>query len=87
MARYVAEKLTGKEKTISLTLPSLGGEDFAFYLQNVPGCFVRFGAAREGHEKISSHSPNFDFDEEVLRTGAAYFSELVRYAIKTLRKK
>ncbi len=87
MARYVAEKLAGRDKAVSLDLPSLGGEDFAFYLQNVPGCFVRFGAAREGHEKISSHSPNFDFDEEVLRVGAAYFSELARYAVKTLRKK
>lgn len=87
MARYVADKFMGKGKSIMLALPSLGGEDFAYYLQNVPGCFVRFGAAKEGHEKMSSHSPGFDFDEEVLRVGAAYFSELVRHAIKKLRKK
>ncbi len=87
IARHVAEKLAGRDRAVRLDLPSLGGEDFSFYLQNVPGCFVRFGAAREGHEKISSHSPNFDFDEEVLRVGAAYFSELVRHAVKTLHRK
>jgi hippurate hydrolase len=86
-ARHVTEKLLGKDKLISLPFPSLGGEDFAYYLQKIPGCFVRFGAAKEGHEKVSSHSPNFDFDEEVLRVGAAYMSELARYALKKLKKK
>lgn len=84
-AIYVAEKFMGKGRTLSLQYPSLGGEDFAYYLQSVPGCFVRFGGGKEGHEKIASHSPAFDFDEEVLRVGAAYFSELVRYAINKLR--
>ena len=87
IARQVAEKFMGRGKVISLPLPSLGGEDFSYYLQNVPGCFVRFGAAKEGHDKISSHSPGFDFDEDVLRVGAAYFSELTRFALKKLRKK
>jgi hippurate hydrolase len=47
---------------------------------------VRFGAAKEGHEMMSSHSPKFDFDEEVLRVGAAYMSELTRYTLKKLKK-
>jgi len=85
-AIYVAEKLVGKEKTISILYPSLGGEDFSYYLQQVQGCFVRFGGAKEGHEMASSHSSKFDFDEEVMRVGAAYLSELVRYTIKKLRK-
>jgi len=85
-ARSVSEKLVGREKTISIPFPSLGGEDFAYFLQQVPGCFVRFGAAKEGHELMSAHSPKFDFDEEVLRVGAAYMSELTRYALKKLRK-
>jgi hippurate hydrolase len=85
-ARQVAEKLMGKEKYFSLPYPSLGGEDFAYYLQNIPGCFIRFGAAKDGHEKIASHSPSFDFDEDVLRAGAAYFSELVRFTLKKLKK-
>lgn len=85
-ARHVGEKLVGKNRTVSIPLPSLGGEDFAYYLQQIPGCFVRYGAAKTGHELISSHSPRFDFDEEALRVGAAYMSELVRYTIKKLKK-
>lgn len=86
LARHVAEELLGKENTILISLPSLGGEDFAYYLQKVPGCFVRFGGGIKGRENAPSHSPRFNFDEEVLRVGAAYMSELVRHAVKKLRK-
>ena len=85
-AIQVAEKLVGKSRTVAIPYPSLGGEDFSYYLQQIPGCFVRFGAAKEGHEVTLSHSPTFDFDEEVLRVGAAYMSELVRYAVKKLKR-
>lgn len=85
-AKHVAEELLGKENVISIPLPSLGGEDFAYYVQKIPGCFVRFGGATEGHGNIPSHSPGFDFDEEVLRVGAAYLSELVRFTAKKLCK-
>jgi len=87
VAQQTAQKLLGKNAAISLPYPSLGGEDFSYYLQQVPGCFVRFGAAKDGHDRISSHSPGFDFDEDVLRVGAAYLSELVRHALKKLSKK
>lgn len=83
-AKEVAEHLLGEKGVISIPFPSLGGEDFGYYTQKIPGCFVRFGAAKKGYEQISSHSPRFDFDEEVLRVGAAYMSELVRYAIEKL---
>ncbi len=87
IAQQVAHKLLGKNALIALPYPSLGGEDFSYYVQQVPGCFVRFGAAKDGHDRISSHSPGFDFDEEVLRVGAAYLSELVLHSIKKLSKK
>lgn len=86
LAVHVAEKMVGKNRTISIPHPSLGGEDFSYYLQQIPGCFIRFGAAKEAHETFSSHSPRFDFDEEVLRVGAAYMSELTRHALKKLKK-
>lgn len=85
-AKHVGEKLLGKKNVIPIPFPSLGGEDFAYFLQEIPGCFVRFGAAKAGHELIPSHSPRFDFDEDVLRVGAAYMSELVRYTLKKLNK-
>lgn len=85
-AKQSAERLLGKKNTVALPFPSMGGEDFAYYLQKVPGCFVRFGAAKPEYEQIASHSPRFDFDEEVLRVGSAYLAELARYAIKKLKK-
>ncbi|RJQ17938.1 MAG: amidohydrolase [Nitrospiraceae bacterium] len=86
LARDAAVDLLGEKNVVSIPLPGLGGEDFAYYLHKVPGCFVRLGGARKGAEIVESHSPRFDFDEEVLRVGAAYFSELVRYALKKLRR-
>lgn len=84
-ARDVALRLLGEKRVTSIPFPSLGGEDFSYYTQQIPGCFVRFGAAKKGHEQIPEHSPKFDFNEEVLRVGAAYMSELVRYAIDKLK--
>ena len=83
-AIHVAEELVGRGKVVELPLPGLGGEDFAYYLREIPGCFVRFGGAIEKHENMPSHSPRFDFDEEVLRVGAAYLSELVRFTLRKL---
>jgi hippurate hydrolase len=71
---------------VEIPLPSLGGEDFSFYTREIPGCFMRFGAAKEGCEYESSHSPRFDFDEEVLKVGAAFMSELTRFTLNQLRK-
>lgn len=85
LARDTAERLLGQKSVISILHPSLGGEDFAYYTQKIPGCFVRFGAAKKGFEDKLSHSPHFDFDEEALRVGAAYFAELVRETAERLR--
>jgi hippurate hydrolase len=56
----------------------MGSEDFSYYLQKIPGCYVRFGARRHEHEYIPLHSPEFDLNEEVLKVGAAFFDEVVR---------
>ncbi len=74
IARCAAELVTGPERVLTEAHPSLGGEDFSFYLREIPGCFVRFGACRQGYEYIPAHSSRFDFDEEVMRTGAAFLT-------------
>jgi hippurate hydrolase len=66
--------------------PSMGSEDFSYYLHEIPGCFVRFGARREEQEYIPLHSPAFDIDEEVLKVGAAFFDEVVREALREYRR-
>jgi hippurate hydrolase len=58
----------------------MGGEDFAWYLQGVPGCYVRFGARRSDSAGFPAHSSRFEIDEQVLATGAAWFAEVARLA-------
>ncbi len=80
IARQAALEIVGKEGVIPYPIPSLGGEDFSFYLEKVPGCFVRFGARKMGNDS-PAHSSGFDFDEKVLPVGAAFFASC---AIKAL---
>ena len=56
--------------------PSMGAEDFSYYLEKIPGCYVRFGARPNGDTYVPLHSPSFDIDEGVLAVGAAYFAQL-----------
>jgi amidohydrolase len=82
IARLAALKVVGQQGLVPLDYPSMGAEDFAYYLEQIPGCYVRFGARREGWENIPLHSPAFDFDEEALKVGAAFFNEVAREAIR-----
>jgi len=86
IARETAEGLLGKEKVVLIDQPSMGGEDFAYYLRRVPGCFVRFGATKKGRDNSKAHSAIFDFDEEVIRIGAVFYAEVVKAAVRHLRK-
>ena len=62
----------GKERVIEYPTPSLGGEDFAFYSQKVPGCFILLGCGNnKGKGNNPLHSSHFDFDESILPVGAA----------------
>ena len=55
------------------TAQSMGSEDFAWYLEHVPGALVRLGVGRDG-EPVDLHSPTFDLDEAALEHGIALAS-------------
>ncbi len=84
IARQTTLKVLGKSGLATMDHPSMGGEDFAYYLQQIPGCYVRFGACYPGCEQIPLHSPSFDFDEEALKVGAAFFDQVARDAISKI---
>ena len=69
-ARQAAEDFLGAEYVHHLP-PRPTAEDFAFYLQQMPGCFYRFGVADPSHqaEQHGLHTSCFDVDEESLKTG------------------
>jgi amidohydrolase len=51
--------------------PGMGGEDFAYYLQHVKGCFFHTGAALETRDTLyPHHHPKFDIDEKALLIAA-----------------
>jgi len=81
VAREAANMVVGESGMVPLPHPSLGGEDFSFYLEKVPGCFVRFGARREDLPGEPAHSPRFDFDERTLPLGAAFLAQVALTAI------
>jgi hippurate hydrolase len=76
-----AREVVGDRGLMRMDHPSMGSEDFSYYLDEIPGCYVRFGARRHEHEYIPLHSPEFDIDEEVLKVGATYFDALARSAL------
>ena len=58
--------------------PQMGGEDFAFYLQQLPGVFVSIGSASD----FGLHHPAFDPDESLIDAAVNYFSELAPRALQ-----
>ena len=75
--RKVVENVLGKENYQDLPTPSLGGEDFAYFLQKVPGAFFFLGLddGREGGYP-SLHHPQFDFNDAALENGIRTMSHL-----------
>ncbi|MFA4662196.1 M20 metallopeptidase family protein [Pyrococcus kukulkanii] len=68
-ARSVAEDIGLNVGEVRKTL---GGEDFAFYLQKVPGAFIALGIRNEEKGIVyPHHHPKFDVDEDVLYLGTA----------------
>lgn len=58
---------------------TLAGEDFARYLERVPGCFFFVGARDEPSGKVHPHhSPLFDIDERALEISARLLEETAR---------
>ncbi|MBA3315291.1 MAG: amidohydrolase [Planctomycetota bacterium] len=60
----------GPDHVTRIDLPSLGGEDFAFYTQHIPGAMLRLGCTSPGATPHFLHSSRFDIDERCLPLGS-----------------
>jgi len=85
LARRAVVATLGESGVAAMDYPSMGAEDFSFYLQQLPGCYVRFGARIRENEYIPLHSPAFDIDENTLKIGAAFFDQVAREALTEYR--
>ncbi|MDZ7359804.1 MAG: M20 family metallopeptidase [candidate division KSB1 bacterium] len=75
----IASEIVGASKVVELKEPSMGGEDFAYYLQKYPGAMFRLGVGPAS----SLHADTFDFNDEALETGMATMATL---AVKFLEQ-
>ena len=78
MAEFAAnavKEVIGDEMVITeVPHPNMGGEDFAYYLQEVPGAFMFLSSANpEKGTDIAHHNPKFNVDEDVFWIGTAAF--------------
>lgn len=83
-AKRAVVSILGEGAAVPLGFLNLAGEDFAHYMERIPGCFMRIGAREPGGKIIPAHSPNFYPAEESLFVGAAVLAECARVAASEL---
>lgn len=76
--RDAAASLVGVDDIEWGVRPTMGGEDFAYFLQHRPGCLVVIG---NGMESRPLHHPEYDFNDEILTVGASYWVRLAERAL------
>ncbi|HMW76917.1 MAG TPA: M20/M25/M40 family metallo-hydrolase, partial [Rhodocyclaceae bacterium] len=78
--RGVAGEVLGAERVRDDELPSMGAEDFAYMLREKPGCYVWLGNG-PGTGGCTLHNPHYDFNDDALALGVAYWVRLVEHAL------
>ena len=73
------------QSAIAETAQSMGGEDFAWYLDEAPGALARLGVRRRGAPEFDLHQGTFDIDEDALDVGVRYTLALAHTALTDVR--
>ncbi len=76
IALKAAQAVAGENCVNQQPTPSMGSEDFAFMLQEKPGCYIWIGNGSSENSCLL-HNPHYDFNDEILPVGAAYWVKLV----------
>ncbi len=79
-----ARAVAGPERVFTDRRPSMGAEDFAYFLLEKPGAYVWVGNG-PGEGGCMLHNPNYDFNDEVLPAGVAYWCALVQRLLGAAR--
>lgn len=74
-ARSVARAFAGEDKVVEMERPSMGSEDFAYMLKARPGTYFFLGGQKSPDDP-QLHHPRFDFNDDLLPIGAAFWVEL-----------
>ena len=82
--RQVIGDWLGPEGLLPIDEPVTGSEDFAFFLEKIPGCYVFIGNGEGEQGGCMVHNPGYDFNDAILSTGASYWVRLAeRYLAPT----
>ena len=75
--KNIAKNIVGENNVINPYL-SMGGEDFSYFLNKIPGCFFFLGSSPKNRPLMSTpqHCSHFDIDEESMLIGSSIFVEL-----------
>ncbi len=77
LAKKVGRRLIDAPKVISLETASMGGEDFAEYLKEAPGCFIYIGTGSASKSKLVPwHHPEFDLNETAMPVGSKLLADI-----------
>jgi amidohydrolase len=79
-ARKVAAEVVGANNVHEF-VPMMGGEDFAYFLEACPGAYIIIGGGKTDKDP-GLHSPHYDFNDEALPIGAAYWVRLAETWLK-----
>ncbi|MBV8617925.1 MAG: amidohydrolase, partial [Curvibacter sp.] len=86
-ARSVALELLGAQRVTTQAPPLTGSEDFAFMLEKVPGSYLLIGngdASTGGHGACMVHNPNYDFNDDNIAVGSAYWVLLAQRFLQAI---
>ena len=76
--RTVIRNWLGEEGLMPNPEPVTASEDFAFFLEKVPGCYVNIGNGVGSQGGCMVHNAGYDFNDRVLSTGATYWVQLAQ---------
>jgi metal-dependent amidase/aminoacylase/carboxypeptidase family protein len=65
LVRDAAGETLGSENVVELQSPTMGGEDFCFFLDKIPGAYFMLGLG----DSAPLHNPSFDFDDRAIPNG------------------
>ncbi|MCP8896264.1 amidohydrolase [Shinella daejeonensis] len=81
LLRDLAIRFAGADKVVDLARPFMGSEDFAYMLKERPGSYFFLGG-RTGENDRPLHHPGYNFNDDLLPVGAAFWTELTEHYLR-----
>ena len=70
--------IVGKNNVVTNITPQMTAEDFSHFLEHRPGCYGFIGNGTQAPYNVDLHNSQYDFNDDIIPYGAAYFVEVIR---------